>query len=255
MKLQGKVAAITGSGNGIGLEAAKLFAGEGAKVYVLEVNSEAGKQAALEIRQTGGYAEFVLTDVSDDHSVASAFTRIVANDGRLDILYNNASVFLGNDDTVIADLAPPIWKRIIAINLDSIFHCCRHAIPIMLSNGGGSIINTSSSAGIIGIPGCDAYTASKGATVSLTRSMAVEYGPYNIRVNCIAPAAILTDMVRESNLNKADFDEQKFLSSGTPLRRWGLPSDIAQIALFLASDSSSYINGAIIPADGGITIT
>ncbi len=125
----------------------------------------------------------------------------------------------------------------------------------MIANGRGSIINTASSAGVIGIPKCDAYTASKGATVSLTRSMAVEYGPKGIRVNCIAPAAIRTQMVKESNLNDPDFDEDFFLTKGTPLRRWGTPEEVANIALFLASDKSSYLNGAIIVADGGITIS
>jgi NAD(P)-dependent dehydrogenase (short-subunit alcohol dehydrogenase family) len=125
----------------------------------------------------------------------------------------------------------------------------------MIASGGGSIINTASSAGVIGIPNCDAYTASKGATVTLTRSMAVEYGPNKVRVNCIAPAAIYTPMVKESNLDDDSFDEEEFLRKGTPLRRWGKPEEIAQIALFLASEQSSYMNGAILVADGGITIS
>jgi NAD(P)-dependent dehydrogenase (short-subunit alcohol dehydrogenase family) len=107
---------------------------------------------------------------------------------------------------------------------------------------------------VIGIPKCDAYTATKGATISLTRSMAVEYGPRNVRVNCIAPAAILTDMVKESNFSDPSFDEQAFLDT-TPVRRWGRPEEVAQVALFLASEGSSYLNGAVLVADGGITIT
>ena len=136
----------------------------------------------------------------------------------------------------------------------NLYHCTKHVIPLMKKAGGGSIINTSSSAGQIGIPECDAYTASKGATTSLTRSLAVEYGPYNIRTNCIAPAAIATDMVKESNLNDPKFDEQKFLTQGTPLRRWGKPEEIANVALFLASDLATYLNGTVIVADGGITV-
>lgn len=134
-------------------------------------------------------------------------------------------------------------------------NCTKAAIPLLRMHGGGSIITTGSSCGVIGIPDCDAYSASKGATISLTRAWAVEYGPEHIRTNCIAPAAILTPMVYESDLNKPTFDEQKFLTSGTPLRRWGKPEDIANIALFLASDESSYLNGAIIVADGGITVS
>ena len=119
---------------------------------------------------------------------------------------------------------------------------------------GGAIINTASSAGVSGIPGCAAYTATKGATVTLTRSMAVDYGKYNIRTNCIAPAAIETEMVKESNLNDPAFDNEFFLKQITPLRRWGKPSDVANLACFLASDEGAYLNGTIIPCDGGITI-
>ena len=124
----------------------------------------------------------------------------------------------------------------------------------MRKAGGGTIINTASSAAIIGVPECGAYTATKGATVALTREMAVDYGPENIRVNCIAPAAIRTEMVKESNLNDPKFDENHFLTKGTPLRRWGLPEEVAKAALFLASDDSSYINGVTLVADGGITV-
>ena len=119
---------------------------------------------------------------------------------------------------------------------------------------GGSIINTASSAGMIGIPNCDAYTATKGAIVQLTKSLAAEYGRYNIRTNCISPAAIMTPMVKESNPPDSTFDENSFLNLRTPLRRYGTPEEVAQIACFLASDAASYLNGAIIAADGGITI-
>jgi len=175
--------------------------------------------------------------------------------GGLDILYNNASVFWGKKDAPLDLLDMQIFERIVKINLFGLAYCSKYAIPLLKKRHGGSIINTSSSAGIIGIPKCDAYTAAKGGTIALTRSMAVEYGPYNIRVNCIAPAAIRTPMVAESNLNDPEFDEQAFLNKGTPLRRWGLPEEIANIALFLASDEGSYLNGSIIVADGGITIT
>ncbi len=154
----------------------------------------------------------------------------------------------------MAELSSEIWDKIVKINLYGTYHCTKYAIPLMRKAGGGSIVNTSSSAGQIGIPECDAYTATKGAVTALTRSLAVEYGPEKIRTNCIVPAAILTEMVKESNLNDPKFDEKAFLEKGTPLRRWGLPEDIANVALFLASDMSSYVNGAIVVADGGITI-
>ncbi len=170
------------------------------------------------------------------------------------MLYNNASIFFRNKDDSIDCVSSDIWHRIIEVNLFGLYLCSQKAVPLLRANGGGSIINTSSSAGLIGIPGCDAYTATKGATISLTRSMAVEYGPRNIRVNCIAPAAITTKMVKESSLKHDSFDEASFLKLRSPLRRYGSAEEIAKIALFLASDDSSYINGAVIVGDGGLTI-
>lgn len=251
MRLNDKVCAVTGGGSGIGETACRRFAAEGGRVVVLERNEATGGKVA---EQIGQYATFIQLDVSDSDAVADAFSAIDKQFGRLDVLYNNASVFLGKDDGPVTELSGDTWQKIIAINMNGVFHCSKFGIPVMLKGGGGSVINTASSAAVIGIPGCDAYTASKGATVALTRSMAVEYGPRHIRVNCIAPAAIRTPMVRESNLDNSDFDEQAFLRT-TPVRRWGTPEEIANIAVFLASDESSYLNGAIIVADGGITIT
>lgn len=255
MRLYGKIAAITGAGGGIGLSSATLFAEEGAKIYILEIDEDSGREIEERINSRGGDAKFIRTDVADFNSVRSAFQYIKDTDGKLDVLYNNASVFWGKKDNIMSELSEEVWKKILDINLNGLFYCSKFAIPLMIANGSGSIINTASSAGVIGIPKCDAYTASKGATVSLTRSMAVEYGPTGVRVNCIAPAAIKTPMVEESNLKDADFDEEFFLTKGTPLRRWGTPEEVANIALFLASDESSYLNGAIIVADGGITIS
>lgn len=212
------------------------------------------KQLLKRLRRRGGEAQLYHLDISDEVAVAKTFKEIEEQYKKIDVLYNNASVFWGKKDGPIDQLDMTVFERIVKINLFGLAYCSKYAIPLM-KRGGGSIINTSSSAGVIGIPKCDAYTASKGATVSLTRSMAVEYGPYNIRVNCIAPAAIRTPMVAESNLNDPEFDEEHFLTAGTPLRRWGLPEEIANIALFLASDESAYLNGAIIVADGGITIS
>jgi NAD(P)-dependent dehydrogenase (short-subunit alcohol dehydrogenase family) len=253
MRLQNKICAITGAGGGIGLAAAKCFSEEGAFVYLLEVAESQGKTAENSILEAGGKACFLHCDVSDDDSVQAAFAKIAAEHGRLDVLYNNASVYLGGQDGPLTEIAPATWRRVLAINLDSIYHCCRHAIPLMKKNG-GSIINTASSAGVIGIPKCDAYTASKGATVALTRSMAVEYGKFAIRCNCIAPAAIATKMISQSNPDGPDFDSETFVKIRTPLRRFGTPEEVAKLALFLASDDSAYINGTVIAADGGITI-
>ncbi len=254
MKLKDKIAVITGGASGIGCAGTRLFAEEGATVIVLDVNEAAGADLEKELNEKGLKVKFIKTDISDPKQVEESMNIIDKLYGKLDIIYNNASVFMGGRDNIVTELPIEIWNKILSINLFGLFYCCKFGIPLLRKAGGGAIINTSSSAGVIGIPECDAYTATKGATVSLTRSMAVEYGPENIRVNCIAPAAIRTEMVKESNLNDPKFDEQAFLTKGTPLRRWGLPEEIAKTALFLASDDSSYINGAILVADGGITI-
>ena len=255
MKLANKIAVITGAGSGIGRVASQIFAREGATVLMLDVNA-----AALEeTRATSGAEKDSLhsfvCDISDWEAVERTFAQISAQFGGIDVLYNNASVFWGEKDNRIDELQPEVFRRIIDINLFGTMNCTKAAIPLMRARGGGSIISTGSSCGVIGVPNCDAYSASKGATISLTRAWAVEYGPEHIRANCIAPAAVLTPMVYESDLNKPTFDEQKFLTSGTPLRRWGKPEEIANIALFLASEQSSYVNGAIIVADGGITVS
>lgn len=254
MKLEKKVAVITGGGSGIGKASAELFAKEGALVYILECNAESGNMTVNEIRDQGGKAFFVETDISDRESVKSAFSYIGRRNDSIDVLYNNASVFWGTRDCDLEKLDLDVFEQITKININGTVACTKEAIPLMKKNG-GSIIMTSSSCGLIGVPNCDSYTASKGAVISLTRSLAVEYGPFNIRTNCIAPAAIHTPMIYESDLNKPTFNEKKFLTSGTPLRRWGTAEDIAGIALFLASDDAKYMNGAILVADGGITVS
>ena len=255
MLLKDKIAVITGGAGGIGLAGTKIFTRNGAKVIVLDFDEKAGLKVEKDLTSEGFTVKFIKTDISDENAVKSAFDIIKAEFGKIDVLYNNASVFLGGGrDNKISDLASDIWDRVLRINLYGTYHCTKYAIPLLRLAGGGSIINTSSSAGQIGIPECDAYTATKGAVTALTRSLAVEYGPEKIRTNCIAPAAILTEMVKESNLNDPRFDEKAFLQKGTPLRRWGLPEDVANVAMFLASDLSSYVNGTIIVADGDITV-
>lgn len=253
MKLKNKVAIITGAGRGMGRAAALLFSSEGASVVIAEIDKESGLKTESDIIDSGGSALFIQSDISKSTDVKKLVTETVGRFGSLNILYNNAAVFWYGKDGPVTEIQEDVWDRVIDINLKGTFLCCKYAIPEMIKSGGGSVINTSSSAGLIGIPQCDAYTATKGAVISMTRSMGVEFAPYNIRVNCIAPVAIKTDMVIESNLKDPNFDEKKFLQT-TPVRRWGLPEEIAKVALFLASDDSAYIVGAVLVADGGITI-
>ena len=254
MRLKDKVAVITGSGRGIGRSAAELFAAEGAKVIVAEVQEDLGKDAEQAIRKNGGDARFVRTDISRSEDVQALFAETKKTYGALHVLYNNASVYLSNEDGPVTELAESAWERVIGINLRGLFLCCKYGIPLIIESGGGSVINTSSSAGVIGNKNADAYTASKGATISMTRSMAVEYGPKGVRVNCICPAGIATEMVKRSSLDNPNFDAAYFFKRA-PLGRLGEPEEVANLALFLASDESTYINAAIIRADGGITIT
>ena len=253
MKLKNKVAIITGAGKGMGREAAILFAEEGADVVIAEIDKESGLNTENDIKKNGGSALFIETDISNSMDVQNLVLETISEFGKLHILYNNAAVFWHNKDNMVTNIDESIWDKIIDINLKGTFLCCKYAIPEIIKSGGGSVINTSSSAGLIGIPKCDAYTATKGAVISMTRSMGVEFAPRNVRVNCIAPVAVRTDMVIESNLKDPDFNESQFLNT-TPIRRWGLPREIAKVALFLASEDSSYIVGTVIVADGGITI-
>jgi NAD(P)-dependent dehydrogenase (short-subunit alcohol dehydrogenase family) len=252
-RLENKVAVITGAGRGIGFAGAMAFAAEGAKVVIAEIDEDLGAAAEAAIRKAGGEATFIRTDCSGADDVVSMIAQTKELYGGLDVLYNNASVFLGDLDGPVTEMDEQTWGRVLRANLDSVFLCSKHAIPLMIAGGGGSVINTGSSASVMGIPGCDAYTATKGATVSITRSMAVEFGPKGVRVNCICPAGIETEMLKQSNLEDADFDVELFFSRA-PLGRFGTPEEVAQVALFLASDESSYLNGAILRADGGITV-
>jgi NAD(P)-dependent dehydrogenase (short-subunit alcohol dehydrogenase family) len=254
MRLKDKVALITGAGRGIGFAGAQAFVREGARVVIAEISEELGTRAEAALRRAGGEAAFVRTDCADSASVQALMTRTEQLYGGLHVLYNNASVFLNTVDGPVTELLEETWEKILSINLRSVFLCCKYGLPLMIRSGGGSIINTGSSAGVMGVPGCDAYTAAKGATISLTRSMAVEFGPKGVRVNCICPAGIQTEMLKASSLDDPRFDAAGFFKRA-PLRRLGTPEEVAHLAVFLASNESSYINGAILRADGGITVT
>lgn len=252
MRLKDKVAIITGAGSGQGKASAKLFAQEGATVIIAEWNEENGKQVEQEIKDAGFNAVFMKTDVSNEANVRTVIEQTVEQFGRIDILFNNAGIGFSarSKYTMSSLLETPLedWNQILSINLNGTYLMSKYVLPIMINQESGSIVNNSSLNGIQGVTGADAYTASKGGVVALTRVMAADYGKHNIRVNCICPGAIDTPMIAEV-LENEDFAES---FTANPLRRVGKPEEIANAALFLSSDESSYITGLIMPVDGGL---
>jgi NAD(P)-dependent dehydrogenase (short-subunit alcohol dehydrogenase family) len=249
-RLDGKVALITGSGSGIGRAAAELFAAEGARVAIVEIDEGRGVETERAIRAGGGDACFVHADVTDSESVAVAVAATVERFGKLDVLYNNAGGSTIRDAAVTQAPDDEFW-RVIKLDLWGTFLTCKHGIPALIENGGGSVINTSSNLAFMGIEGRDCYTAAKGGVAALTRSMAVEYARHGIRVNAIAPAATRTERVVK--LAEANEAIDAMVRDGQ-LLGWCEPRDIAYMALYLASDEAVSTTGQVIPVDGGATI-
>lgn len=252
MRLAGKVAVITGAASGIGKAAALLFAKEGAKVVVADWNAEGAQETVAAIKDTGGDATSVHADLSQNAEVANVFKQCQDTYGALHILYNNAGIGYSTPITLgdAVELPEENWDRVLAINLKSVYLCCKHGIPAMIESGGGAIVNTSSVMGLGSVPGADAYTAAKGGIIAMTRSLAKKYGEKGIRVNVIAPGSIATPMI--AHLLQDEEGREK--RSRVPLGRVGQPEDIAYAALYLASDESSFVTGAVLFVDGGATI-
>jgi NAD(P)-dependent dehydrogenase (short-subunit alcohol dehydrogenase family) len=251
MRLVNKVAVITGAGSGQGKASANLFAKEGAKVIIAEWNEENGKKVEQEINDAGYEALFIKTNISNEGNVKALVNQVMDQYGQIDILFNNAGIgFSARSKYKMGSLLEtPLedWNNILAINLNGPYLMSKYILPIMINQKSGNIINNSSLNGILGVTGADAYSASKGGVIALTRVMAVDYGKYNIRVNCICPGAIDTPMISEV---LDDPEIAKNYAAG-PLGRVGKPEEIAHAALFLSSDESSYITGLIMPVDGG----
>jgi NAD(P)-dependent dehydrogenase (short-subunit alcohol dehydrogenase family) len=250
-RLNGKVALITGGGSGMGRLASVTFAKEGAKVVVSEIAEPAGQETVAEIRAAGGEASFVRTDVSKDADVAAAVRAGEKVFGRINVLYNNAGIFLAEDGSVV-DLDEAIWDRVMNVNLKSIYLVCKHGIPALIRAGGGSIVNIASFVALVGcsVPQ-DAYTASKGGVIALTKSLAVQFGPKGIRSNAICPGPIETPLLTSWLLTNPEAKQLRL--NRIPMGRFGRPEDIVNLALYLASDESAWTNGAVMVADGGIT--
>jgi NAD(P)-dependent dehydrogenase (short-subunit alcohol dehydrogenase family) len=249
-RLDGKVALITGAASGIGRIAASLFAREGARVVLADVADDEGKITAEGIVAAGGQANYVHADVSSSAEAAAMVGFAVDRFGSLDVLYNNAGIF-PSDDGSVTETAEETWDRVMAINLKGVFLGCKYGIPAMLDSGGGSIINVASFVALMGAAAPQvAYTASKGGVLSMTREIAVEFARRGIRANALCPGPIETPLLAELLAEPAR--RQRRLVH-IPVGRFGQAEEIANAALFLASDESSYITGSTFVVDGGIT--
>ena len=248
MRLKGKVALVTGAASGIGQAIAKLMAQEGAQVAIADINDQGGQETVAQIGEEAAFYKH--TDVGSNTEVQSLVEATVARFGSIDILVNNAAIVLFKR---LIDTEPEDWDRVIATNLRSVYLCSRYTIPHMMGRGHGAIVNISSARALATTPLVSSYDASKGAIVSLTRSLALEYASHGIRVNCVLPGAIDTPVFR-ANL-RADGREEEQHSATVdhiPLGRVGLPVDIAQAVVFLTSEESSYMTGASFLVDGGL---
>ncbi len=252
-KLAGRRAIITGGAAGIGAAAARIFAAAGAKVAVFDVNAEGGERVAAEVREAGSEAIFLKADITQPEAVEAAVAEVAERFGGLEILYNNAGGATAVDGSLLDIPLEEFW-RTVGVDLYGSFLCCRFAIPRIAASvkgsdgitGSGAVINSTSIRAMKGTSGADAYTSAKGGVLTLTRALAKQCAPMRIRVNAVAPGAVLTERTRAMGMTGDD--------DGTdPLRpiRTGRPSEVAQVACFLASDEASLINGAVIPVDSG----
>jgi len=249
-RLAGKVALITGAAGGIGREAAKLFAAEGARVVVADLEAAAGAAAVAEIERAGGEAVFARCDVSRGAELRAAVETAERRYGALHVLFNNAGIFPARDGSPV-DTPDEVFDQVVAVNLKGVFLGCKYGIPALLRAGGGSIINTASFVAVVGAATSQvAYTASKGGVLAMTREIAVEYARQGIRANALCPGPVntplLADLLREPAARARRFVH-------IPMGRLAEAPEIARAALFLASDESSYVNGATFLVDGGIT--
>jgi len=258
MRLENRVAIITGAGSGIGRAAAQLFAKEGARIVVADLDRDRGEETVQNIRAKGGQSIFVYADVTKSSLVESAVSEAISEFGRVDILYNSAGVdiFVINpkaDGTVVGTREED-WDRLLDINLKGTFLFCKYAIPHMMKQRRGVVINMGSEYGIVGGLTSAAYCASKGGVVLLTKQMALDYAPYNIRVNCICPCNVDTPLMEKGLATSEDPQAmRRTWEKIMPLRRFSKPEEIAAGALYLASDDASFVTGTVLSIDGGVT--
>jgi NAD(P)-dependent dehydrogenase (short-subunit alcohol dehydrogenase family) len=246
-QFEGKVALVTGGASGIGGASALAFAREGAKTVVADVLVEGGEETVRIIKEARGDAFFVRTDVSKAAEVEALIQKIVETYGRLDYAHNNAGI--AGADAPTADCTEENWDHTIAVNLKGVWLCMRYEIPQMLEQGGGAIVNTASTAGLVGLEGSPAYCASKGGVVQLTRAAALDYAKAGIRVNAVCPGVIRTPMVEPLVGNR---ETEARLIAMEPIGRLGNPEDVAEAVVWLCSDAASFVTGTAMPVDGGL---
>ena len=245
----GKVVIVTGAGSGIGRASALAFAREGAKVVTADVVVDAGEETLAMIRSAGGEAIFVKCDVSIAADVQALVAAAVSEYGRLDCAHNNAGIF-GPTGVMTLDYDEATFDRVVSVNLKGTFLCMKYEIPAMMAAGGGAIVNTASAAGLVATPGNIGYSASKFGVNGITKTAAVEYGAAGIRVNSICPGFVETPMMSTYLGSDAG---RALVRAVEPIGRWAQPSEIAEVAVWLCSDGASFVTGANVPADGGMT--
>jgi NAD(P)-dependent dehydrogenase (short-subunit alcohol dehydrogenase family) len=254
-ELTDKIAVVTGGGSGIGEAIAALFARQGAHVVILELDEASARGGVEKIRAAGGKADAIACDVAEPRQVDAVFPQIASKLGRIDILVNNAGIaHIGNIERTTEE----DFDRLYRVNVKGVYLCARAAVPIMLRQGGGVILNMASIASLIGLLDRFAYSMTKGAVLTMTRSIAIDYMKKNIRCNCICPARVHTPFVdRYITQNYPGREQEMFLqlSEYQPIGRMGNPQEVAQLALYLCSDEASFVTGQAYPIDGGVLVT
>ncbi len=249
MKLEDKVAIVTGAGSGIGRAIALAFANEGAVVVLADLNHDAVKETEKEIKESENKSITIKTDVTKGSDVDAMVTQTLEEFGRIDILVNNVGIPGSQEATVLHSTPEEEWDRVVAVNLKSVYLCSKRVIPEMIKQGAGKIVNLSSVAGIVAFPGRAAYTATKGAVSLLTKAMALDYSKYNINVNALCPGMVETPMTKW-RLDNPELRQE--VEKWIPMERIGVPDDITGAAVFLASGDSKYVSGHLLVVDGGM---
>ena len=250
MKFKNKVVLVTGGGSGIGQETAYLYAAQGGKVVIADINEKGSKETVQHIKDNGGVAFFIKTNVADADQVKSLMDTIAVKFGRLDIAINNAGI--GGDMARTHEASLEDWDKVMAVNTSGVFYCMKYELQQMLAQGGGAIVNIASVAGLKGLPNSVAYTASKHAVVGMTKTVAVEYARKNIRVNAICPVFTETALFQPEVFDQYKPGISDKLKGSIPMKRFGKASETAEAILWLTSDASSFITGHALPVDGGL---